>query len=169
MDQKCIFCAIVGNQIPALKVYDDQNFIVFLDIRPLNKGHALVIPKKHYRWTYEVEGFGPYWEIAKRIALAQMNTLEAKFVQFFTAGMGVAHAHIHVVPRYDEDGHGEYLNPANVKELPENEMKEIAEKLKNGIPEEPKMEEKKMEEPLPKKKEWTEDELEMMRRDLEQT
>lgn len=169
MEQKCIFCAIVANQMPSFKVYDDDNFIAFLDIRPLNKGHALVIPKKHYRWTYDVESFGSYWEIAKKIALAQINGLEAKFVQFLTAGLGVSHAHIHVVPRYENDGHGEYLDPANVKQMTEQELKETVEKIKNAIPiEKPKVEEKG-EEPVKEEKHWTEEELEMVRRDLEQT
>ena len=169
MEQKCIFCAIVGNQIPAFKVYEDENFIGFLDIRPLNKGHTLVVPKKHYRWTYEVEAFGPYWEIAKKIALAQIGSLEAKYVQFITAGMGVTHAHIHVIPRYENDGHGEYLDPTAVKQMTEQELRETSDKIKNAIiVEHPKVEEK-VEEPPKKEKEWTEEELEMVRRDLEQT
>ncbi len=169
MEQKCIFCAIVGNQIPSFKVYDDENFIAFLDIRPLNKGHALVIPKKHYRWTYDVEAFGPYWEVAKKIALSQLNALEAKFIQFGSAGLGVAHAHIHVVPRYDNDGHGEYLDPSNIKQFSEQELRETVEKIKNAIPvEKPKVEEKPPE-PVKESRKWTEEELEMMKRDLQQT
>jgi len=169
MEQKCIFCAIVGNQIPAFKAYEDDNFIAFLDIRPLNKGHTLVVPKKHYRWTYEVEAFGPYWEIAKKIALAQIASLEAKYVQFVTAGMGVHHAHIHAIPRYENDGHGEYIDPSAAKQMSEQELRETAEKIKNAIiVEQPKVEEK-VEEPQKKEKEWTEEELEMVRKDLEQT
>lgn len=168
MEQKCIFCTIVGNQIPSFKVYEDENFIAFLDIRPLNKGHTLIIPKKHYRWTYDVESFGPYWEVAKKIALAQINGLEAKFVQFITAGLGVAHAHIHVVPRYENDGHGEYIDPSGVKQISEQELRETAEKIKNSIPVE-KPKEEKIEEPKKKEREWTEEELEMMRKDMGQT
>lgn len=170
MEQKCVFCAIVGNQLPAFKVYDDNDFIAFLDIRPLNKGHVLVVPKKHYRWTYDVETFGPYWEVAKKIALAAMSGLEAKFVQFLTAGLGVAHAHIHVVPRYENDGHGEYLDPSQMKQVSEQELKETAEKIKSSIPaDKPKVEEKKEEPPAKEEIHWTEEELETMRRDMEQT
>lgn len=169
MEQKCIFCAIVGNQIPSFKVYDDENFIAFLDIRPLNKGHALVIPKKHYRWTYDVEAFGPYWEVAKKISLAAVNSLGAKFVQFLTAGLEVPHAHIHVVPRYEDDGHGLYPDPSAIKQFSEQEMKETVEKIKNAIiVEQPKVEEK-VEEPVKEEKHWTEEELETIRRDLQQT
>ncbi|MBI2005277.1 MAG: HIT domain-containing protein [Candidatus Aenigmarchaeota archaeon] len=169
MEEKCVFCAIVKNQMPSFKVHEDDNFIVFLDIRPLNKGHALIVPKKHYRWTYDVEAFGPYWEIAKRIALAQIKGLDAKFVQFLTAGLGVTHAHIHVVPRYDNDGHGEYLDPSGVKQMSEQELKRVAETIKNSLPtEQPKVEEK-MEGPVKKEREWTEEELELIRRELQQT
>lgn len=169
MEQKCIFCAIVANQVPSFKVYEDDNFIVFLDIRPLNKGHTLVTSKKHYRWTYDVESFGSYWEVAKKIALAQISSLEAKYVQFLTAGMGVHHAHIHVVPRYENDGHGEYIDPSAVKQMTEQELRETADKIKNAIPPEPKVEEKVEEPPKKEEKKWTEDELEMMKRDLKQT
>ena len=169
MEQKCVFCAIVGNQIPSLKVYEDEDFIVFLDIRPLNKGHTLVAPKKHYRWTYDVEAFGPYWEVAKKIALATIAGLEAKYVQFLTAGLGVAHAHIHVVPRYENDGHGEYLDPAGVKQMSEQELKETAEKIKNAIPPEAPKAEVKVEEPKKEEEKWTEEELDLIRRELQQT
>ncbi len=169
MEQKCIFCAIVGNQIPSFKVYDDENFLAFLDIRPLNKGHALVIPKKHYRWTYDVDAFGPYWDVAKKLSLSLINSLGAKFVQFLTAGMEVQHAHIHVVPRYDDDGHGVYPDPSQTKQFSEHEMKETAEKIKSAIHvETPKVEEK-VEVHVKEEKRWTEDELEMMKGDLEQT
>ena len=169
MEQKCIFCSIVNNQIPSFKVYEDENFLAFLDIRPLNKGHTLVIPKKHYRWTYEVDSFGHYWEIAKKITLAIINSLEAKTVQFITMGFEVPHAHIHLIPRYDDDGHPELPDRANVKQMTEQELKEIVEKIKSAIPaEKPKVEEK-AEEHVKEKKHWTEDELEMMKRDMEQT
>lgn len=166
MEQKCIFCSIVAKQIPSFNVYEDENFIAFLDIRPLNKGHTLVIPKKHFQWTYDAGNFGPYWEIAKKVALAQINALDAKFVQFLTAGLGVPHAHIHVVPRYEDDGHGEYLNPANVKEMSQHELKETEEKLKSGFHEEKHEEPKEEVKEEIKKPEWNEDELEMVRRDV---
>ncbi len=170
MEEKCIFCAIAKNQITSFKVYEDDKFMAFLDIRPLNKGHALIIPRSHKRWTYEVEEFGDYWELAKKIALSQLSALEAKFVQFITAGLGVAHAHIHVVPRYENDGHGEFPDPAAIKQMTEQEFKEIVEKIKSSIPQDkPKVEEKK-EEPKPaEEKRWTEEDILGMRKDMEQT
>ena len=133
MVDKCIFCAIVAKKIPSMTVYEDDKFLTFLDIRPLNEGHVLVVSKQHYRWTYDVPEFGNYWEVAKKIAFAQMNSLNAKFVQFLTAGMGVHHAHIHVVPRYDDDGHGEYLDSSKVKQISEPRYKEILQSLKLSL------------------------------------
>ncbi|MBI2547103.1 MAG: HIT family protein [Candidatus Aenigmarchaeota archaeon] len=169
MEEKCIFCAIASRQIPSFNIYEDENFTAFLDIHPLNKGHVLIIPKKHHRWTYDVEAFGPYWEIAKKIALAQISTLDAKFVQFLTAGLGVSHAHIHVVPRFENDGHGEYLDPSAAKQTNEQELRETAEKLKHSIPaDQPKVEEKAPE-PVKEPTKWSDELKEMVRRDLQQT
>lgn len=167
MEEKCIFCAIVNNQIPSFKVYEDDKFLAFLDIRPVNKGHTLVIPKTHHRWTYDVPEFGSYFEVAKKIAISQLKSLEAKFIQFITAGLEVPHAHIHVIPRFENDGHGLYPDPSNIKQINEQEMKETAEKIKTNIPEENKLEEIK-EEPK-QEKELTEEEVTAIKRDLAQT
>ena len=94
----CVFCKIVNGEIPATKVYEDDKFVGFMDIAPLNKGHVQLIPKVHYRWTWDVPEFGEYWEVAKKIALAQMKGLGAKMVEFLTHGMQVEHCHIWIVP-----------------------------------------------------------------------
>ena len=57
----CIFCRIIADEIPSHKLHQDENFVAFLDIQPLNNGHTLVVPRKHYRWVYDVEKFGEYW------------------------------------------------------------------------------------------------------------
>jgi len=130
---KCTFCDIAAKHIPAAMVYEDADFVAFLDINPLNPGHTLVVPKRHVRWVFDVEKFGDYWEVAKTVALAAIEVLEAKTVNFITAGAGVEHAHIHVVPRFDNDGHGELPNTANVKHIPKEEMASIASKLAEAI------------------------------------
>ena len=148
----CIFCNIVEKKIPAFAVHEDNNFLAFLDIRPLNPGHALIIPKKHYRWAYDLpeEEFSNYWKIARRIAQAQIKGLGAESVSFVTLGSEVPHAHIQVVPRFENDGHGGSLDWKNIKQLSEDQMKEIVQKIKNNI------EFEKVEEPVeeePKKEE----------------
>ena len=129
----CIFCKIIKGEIPCHKIYEDDDFIAFLDIRPLNKGHTLIIPKKHIRWVYEVENHGEYWNVAKKLANAIVKCLEPLYVMFITFGTEVPHAHIHVVPRYENDGHPGLVSLSNVKEISETEMKEIVEKIKDNL------------------------------------
>ena len=104
MDE-CIFCKIVKGSIPAYKIFEDDEFLAILDINPLNKGHSLIIPKIHYRWTWDVPNFGAYWEFAKKVALAVMEATDAPMVEFLTHGTEVEHAHIWVVPVFQgEEG-----------------------------------------------------------------
>lgn len=103
MGDECIFCKIVKGEVPSRKVYEDQNYLGILDIAPLNKGHVQLIPKKHYRWVWDVPDFGGYWEIAGKIARAQMKALGAPMVEFLTHGMDVPHAHIWIVPIYGSE------------------------------------------------------------------
>lgn len=129
----CIFCQIVAQELPAYKVYEDDEFLAFLDIRPLNPGHTQVIPKKHFRWVWEVPNFGQYWEVAKKVAQGIMATLGAGAVSFVTLGQEVAHAHIWVVPRFADDDHGGVLDWGNVKETPKAQMEQIAEKIRKAV------------------------------------
>lgn len=101
----CVFCKIVTGEIPIYKVYEDDLFLGFLDIKPLNIGNSLLIPKKHYRWVYDVPEFGQYWIAAKTIALATMPLVNASATSFLTLGYEIPHAHIRIIPRFDHDHH----------------------------------------------------------------
>lgn len=129
MNENCVFCKIAKKEIPANSVYEDEEFVAFLDIHPRNKGHVLVIPKKHYRWTYDVPNFGEYAEIAKKVAIAAKSALGAEWVMFLTFGWQVPHAHIHVIPRFKGDAKDDEGLPTQ-KEVDKNEMDEITEKIK---------------------------------------
>ncbi len=98
----CVFCKIVREEIPSYKVYEDDDFIIILDTHPATRGHMLAIPKKHYRWTYDVPNFGEYWEVARKVGQRAMKALGAEWLNFLTHG-GVQHAHIHILPRYEMD------------------------------------------------------------------
>jgi histidine triad (HIT) family protein len=130
---KCIFCEIVGKRIPSAIIYEDDEFVAFLDINPLNPAHTLVVPKAHVRWTYDIENFGDYWEVAKSVTLAAMDVLQPTFVNYMTVGADVPHAHVHVVPRFENDGHGHLPNPANVKKLPKEELVSIAQRMQAAL------------------------------------
>lgn len=127
----CVFCKIIKGEIPSHKVYEDKKYIAFLDIKPHTKGHSLVIPRTHYRWTYDVPGFGEYFEVCKKVALTIKKSLGAEWMMFLTLGWQVAHAHVHVIPRYQKDAGEEFEKlKYNYKE---EEMKEIAARLNKFI------------------------------------
>src|SRR3989338_5300995 len=106
----CIFCKIARGEIPCNKVYEDKDYLAFLDIKPLNKGHVLVIPKKHFQWVYDVDDQGGYWKVAQKIAKQLVAKMDASYVHFVTWGLEIPHAHIHVVPRYENDHHEGFLD-----------------------------------------------------------
>jgi len=94
----CIFCKIVTKEIPAEVVYENADFLAFLDIRPLSPGHTLVIPKQHYRWVWDVPNAGAYFEVAKKVALAQQKAFGVEMVLSKIVGEEVPHAHIWIFP-----------------------------------------------------------------------
>ncbi|MBI2100198.1 MAG: HIT domain-containing protein [Candidatus Vogelbacteria bacterium] len=98
----CIFCKIAKKEIPAEIVYEDDGFLVFLDLRALAPGHVLVIPKAHYRWVWDVPNLGQYFEVAQKIALAQRKAFGTEAIWSRVMGEEVHHAHIWVFPNPNE-------------------------------------------------------------------
>lgn len=96
--ETCIFCKIVRGELPSHKVYDDENFLAFLDRNPRAPGHTLVIPKAHERWVWDVVPFDAYFEIARKIAKAQQKAFGVEGVWSRVTGEDVAHAHIWIFP-----------------------------------------------------------------------
>lgn len=94
----CVFCKIINKEIPAEIVYEDDEFLAFLDIHPQSPGHTQVIPKKHYRWVWDHPDIGKYFEIAKKVALAQRKAFGTDFILSRIVGDEVPHAHIWVFP-----------------------------------------------------------------------
>jgi len=130
MEENCVFCKIIKGEIPATKVYEDEHFLGIMDISPINKGHVQLIPKNHYRWTWDVPNFGEYWEVAKKIALGQIKGLDAKMVEFLTHGMQVEHAHIWIVPIYDTEA---FIKSENRLIFTKDELQNLATKIKESI------------------------------------
>lgn len=95
---QCVFCKIVKGEIPSYKVYEDENFLAFLDINPESPGHTQVIPKKHYNLVWDVPDTGAYFETAKKIALAQKKAFNQQFIFSKVVGTDVPHAHIWIFP-----------------------------------------------------------------------
>ena len=82
--ENCVFCKIVQGKIPSHKVYEDDNFLAFLDIDPRAPGHVQVIPKKHYRWVWDVPSVGAYFEIVRVILNVIVQVIEAHGSNFST-------------------------------------------------------------------------------------
>ena len=122
----CIFCQIVAGKSPAYKVYEDDSFFAFLDIYPGTRGHTLVIPKKHYQWVYDVPEFDEYWLVVLKVTKAIQKALKPIFVTYLTYGLQVPHAHIHILPRTEENK--DMVAPLQGS-LEKEKMQEIAEKI----------------------------------------
>lgn len=101
----CIFCKIIKGEIPCHKIFEDKNFLVFLDIKPVNHGHLLVIPKKHVIWMQEADDktITDIYKLSKKIMLALKKGLECDYVQLSVVGNEVPHFHVHLIPRYNND------------------------------------------------------------------
>lgn len=123
----CVFCQIVAGKSPCFKVYDDKNFLGFLDTNPRSAGHSLLIPKTHYRWVYDVPEFNRYWLVVLKITRAMQKALSPIWISYFTHGL-VPHAHIHILPRY-QPVLGASILPMETVGLTEKEMTEIARKI----------------------------------------
>ena len=107
----CIFCKIVRGEIPCAKIIENDRALSFLDIGPINAGHALVIPKTHYPTLFEMsdEDLAACAIMARQVAAAVHKAVTAdglNFLQnnFRAAGQLVEHAHLHLIPRFHNDG-----------------------------------------------------------------
>ena len=106
----CVFCAIVAGQAPAIRIYEDDNYLAILDIRPFTRGHTLVVPKRH---TVDVtdtppETLADLVTIGQRIAKAARATELADATNIVindgrAAFQSVFHIHLHVLPRHNGD------------------------------------------------------------------
>lgn len=101
----CIFCKIIAGEIPSHKVYEDENFLGFLDINPRAPGHVQLIPKKHFRWVWDLPSdqktspnSAEYFEIVHKIANAQKKAFETQMILLRITGEEVPHAHIWIYP-----------------------------------------------------------------------
>jgi len=134
----CIFCKIVAGDIPSTVVYEDEEVMVFMDIGPIVKGHALVVSKQHYNPVTETpdELLAKLHVVAKRVAQAQLNGLGADGVNIMqnngkAAGQEVPHIHVHVIPRFKDDRHHWNWNAKKYDDF--NEMAELAGKLQKHL------------------------------------
>lgn len=111
----CVFCKVVAGELPSRKIYENSDVLVFLDINPINMGHSLVIPKKHYDNIYETpeDTLANMITVAKIASRAIKAAMKADGVNVImnndsTAGQIIFHSHMHVIPRFENDGFGQW-------------------------------------------------------------
>lgn len=111
MAQDCIFCRIAAGEIPSAKVYESETVLAFLDIAPVNEGHALVLPKAHHEtlWDLPAELGEDLLRAVKAVADAVKVETGAQGLNLMqnnyeAAGQLVPHVHFHLIPRFDDDG-----------------------------------------------------------------
>ena len=133
-DNNCIFCKIANGEIPSGTIEENEMFRVVLDVGPATKGHALILPKEHYRNLLDLpeEVAAEAMKLAKKIALKMKDRLGCDGVNIVqnneeAAGQTVFHFHLHVIPRYKEDGQVIGWKPGSPSA---EEMDEILKELK---------------------------------------
>ena len=107
----CIFCKIANGEIPSRTIYEDEKFRVILDLSPAAKGHALILPKEHFANLYELpdEWCADVLKLAKEMAAMMTGKLQCDGFNLVqnngtVAGQTVFHFHLHLIPRYENDG-----------------------------------------------------------------
>lgn len=106
----CLFCKIINGEIPAYKVYEDNDFLAFLDISQATPGHTLVVPKKHFDSIFSIdeETASKMLIVVSKVANLLKDKLGVSAVNILNnsgalAGQTVNHIHIHIIPRYEND------------------------------------------------------------------
>ena len=127
-----IFTKIVNGEIPAYKVAEDDNYLAFLDIFPVAKGHVLVIPKKEVDYLFDLEDelFTGLQLFAKKVAIGLKKAIPCEKIGVLVLGLEVPHAHIHLVPMQNE---GDLLNFSEKKKFTSNEFLEITKLISKNI------------------------------------
>ena len=109
----CVFCKIIDGQLPSMKIDEDDSTLTFMDIHPLSSGHCLVVPKQHVATIFEadVRDLEAVMATAKRVALAIQEALRPAGLNLLQANgaaafQSVPHFHLHLIPRWADDGKG---------------------------------------------------------------
>jgi histidine triad (HIT) family protein len=132
----CIFCDIAAGKSDAEIVFENEKFIAFLDVNPINYGHTLVVPKTHYDNfltipSKELEGLTKLTQYLAGVVKRGLNANGFNIISNngSSAGQSVFHFHFHIIPRYDNDFH---MRPRTL-EYNEVELKQYSEKIKNAV------------------------------------
>lgn len=136
-DADCIFCKIANGEIPSSTIYEDDTFRVILDLGPANPGHALILPKEHFKDITEIDAgiAAKVLPLAAKIGTAMKKGLGCDGFNVVqnngpAAGQTVFHFHVHVIPRYDSDPKMVSWTPGKYAD---GEIEKIAEKIRAAL------------------------------------
>ncbi|MGH7141472.1 MAG: HIT family protein [Minisyncoccia bacterium] len=132
----CLFCKIAAGEIPSYKIFENDATLAFLDIHPVNPGHTLVIPKKHFYNLLDIEAddWRAVAETTRKISRTVHDALDADGINLQMnnrehAGQVVNHPHVHIIPRFRGDG----LRHWPGKSYKEGEVEEVLAKIRSAL------------------------------------
>jgi histidine triad (HIT) family protein len=136
---KCIFCSIIKDELGAIRVFENSDFIAFMDKYPINRGHALVLPKNHHEsiFTMSDDEVGKLFSTVSFLSKGIMKALDAKGLNIGqnngkAANQIVPHVHVHIIPRYSYDSPNGRWPSRNL--ISDEELEKIAEKIRLSLP-----------------------------------
>ena len=134
---QCVFCQIIARELPASIVFEDDDHVAFLDVRPLFEGHTLVVPRAHVETLADLpaERIAPFFTLVQRLSVAIPQAMDAKgtFVAMNNVvSQSVPHLHCHVVPRNPKDGLRGFFWP-RVPYADDAEREAFAEKIRAAL------------------------------------
>lgn len=134
---ECIFCKIIKGEIPCAKIYEDDQVLSFVDIGPINPGHALVLPKAHYATLLDTpeDVLQACIAVSRKVARAVFKAVGADGLNLLqnnyrAAGQLVEHVHFHLIPRHKGDG---FMTAWPTKPYPAGEMDRVLGKIKGNL------------------------------------
>jgi histidine triad (HIT) family protein len=135
MEDDCVFCKIISGLSERDKIWEDDDFVAFLDINPCARGHLLVVPRKHSRWVWDMDGgeYLKYMGKVRYLAGVLRKAFDTDCVQGAIVGMDVSHSHVHLLPRVEGDGLGGLPTTPMEPKPSVEEIKEITGKIKGAI------------------------------------
>ena len=141
MNRDCIFCSIVRHETPATLVYEDERVAAFLDHRPLNPGHTLIVPRLHAASLAKLDPAdgGLLFQTAQKVAAAlrasglRCDGVSLRLADGAAAGQDVMHVHLHVIPRFVGDGNGLRRPAGHVSLMSQSELEVVAGHIRAGL------------------------------------
>lgn len=136
-EKDCIFCKIANGEIPSATIYENSDFRVILDVAPANRGHALIIPREHFKDIFDIDALtaGKLFSLATEVARAMKSVLHCDGMNIvqnngIVAGQTVFHFHLHLIPRYENDNVNIGWQPGDSAP---GELQELAKEIRKKI------------------------------------